>query len=60
MNVQFILAWIGGSLHLMVVAVNDIAKGEEILIDYGEEYWEVLQDWNETQEEEEEEAGSNK
>ena len=59
-NVQFILAWIGGSLHLMVVAVNDIAKGEEILIDYGEEYWEVLQDWNETQEEEEEEAGSNK
>lgn len=51
-NVQFILAWVGGSLHLFVVSVADIRKGEEILIDYGEEYWEVLQDWKETQEEE--------
>lgn len=47
-NVQFILAWIGGCLHLFVVSIADIKKGEEILIDYGEEYWSVLEDWHQS------------
>jgi SET domain-containing protein len=39
---------LGGSLHLFVVSVADIKKGEEILIDYGSEYWSVLQDWHDS------------
>jgi SET domain-containing protein len=35
-----------------VVAIADIREGEEIMIDYGEEYWEVLNDWVDAQEEE--------
>ena len=42
-NVQFILAWIGGCLHLFVVSVADIKKDAEVLIDYGSEYWSVLE-----------------
>lgn len=52
-NVQFILAWIGGCLHLFVVSVSDIKKDEEILIDYGEEYWDVLNEWHASNKEEE-------
>ncbi len=32
------------------MSVADIKKGEEILIDYGSEYWSVLQDWHEANE----------
>lgn len=35
---------------MFVVSVADIKKGEEILIDYGGEYWSVLQDWHESNE----------
>lgn len=49
-NVQFILAWIGGTLHLFVVCIKDIAADEELLIDYGNEYWDVLSDWKDSQE----------
>ena len=51
-NVQFILAWIGGCLHLFVVSVVDIKKDEELLIDYGAEYWSVLQDWHDANDDE--------
>ncbi len=44
-----VVAWIGGSLHLFVVCIKDIVKDEELLIDYGSEYWDVLSDWNDSQ-----------
>jgi SET domain-containing protein len=35
-------------LHLAVVAVADIAAGDELMLDYGPEYWEAkLGEWNE-------------
>ncbi len=36
-------------MHLFVVCIKDIVKDEELLIDYGSEYWDVLSDWNDSQ-----------
>ncbi len=34
---------------MFVVCIKDIVKDEELLIDYGSEYWDVLSDWNDSQ-----------
>jgi SET domain-containing protein len=37
-------------LYLAVVATADIAAGEELMLDYGPEYWEAkLGEWNEAE-----------
>ena len=38
-NCEFCEVEIRGFPHLFVVASTDIAKGAELLIDYGQEYW---------------------
>lgn len=39
-NVKLDSVPVGGSWHILVVAIEDIKKGEELLIDYGSFYWE--------------------
>jgi SET domain-containing protein len=39
-NVLFKVAAIGGRYHILVLAIDDIHSGEELLAEYGSTYWE--------------------
>jgi hypothetical protein len=39
-NVQFVRVHDRGWPHMFIVAVRDLIEGEELLLDYGEPYWE--------------------
>jgi len=41
-NVHFKRAWIGGKMKVVVQTLENIESGEELLVDYGEQYWEAI------------------
>jgi SET domain-containing protein len=42
-NIEFKKMWVGGCMRVFAVACTDIQKGQELLADYGEDYW---QNWS--------------
>ncbi len=43
-NVYFKRAWIGGTMHVICQTLHDIQKDEEMLVEYGQNYWENIHD----------------
>eukprot|EP01117_Protostelium_nocturnum_P019186 TRINITY_DN824_c0_g1_i1.p1 TRINITY_DN824_c0_g1~~TRINITY_DN824_c0_g1_i1.p1 ORF type:complete len:407 (-),score=151.04 TRINITY_DN824_c0_g1_i1:165-1385(-) len=42
-NVHFKRAWLSGKMHVICQALQEIHPGDELLVEYGERYWENVQ-----------------
>jgi SET domain-containing protein len=44
-NAKFRILWVAGEMHLFIQAYDDIEIGDEVLVSYGVNYWNQVEEW---------------